>query len=103
VGLPGFRICQEPDGYDIDTRNDRLVKADNFWDHGQVRMGDRLGKLRGQVLDEGLSLDRAFAPYYLLAAAFGTLCFVVQLMLNTGWMRLIALGWVFIVPLSLSG
>jgi Flp pilus assembly protein TadB len=43
--------------------------------------------------------NRAFAPYYLLAAAFGMLCFVVQLTLNTGWMRLIALGWVVIVPL----
>ncbi|MET7426162.1 hypothetical protein [Dactylosporangium sp. NPDC005555] len=75
------------------------MEANNLWDHGQVRMGDRLGKLRGQILYEVLWLDRAFAPYYLLVAAVGTLCFVVQLTLNTGWMRLIALGWVVIVPL----
>jgi len=44
-------------------------------------------------------LDRAFAPYYPLAAALGTLCFIANLTLSNGLTRLIALVWVVLVPL----
>ncbi len=51
-------------------------------------------------LDQVLrSFDRAIAPYYWLYAVFGTLCFVVIVTLNTGWMRLLAVVWVIAVPL----
>src|SRR5262249_25984834 len=74
------RIRRDPDAFNVDVRNQRPTKTDNFWDHGQVQVEDLTRKL-----------DRAFAPYYLLAAVFGTLCFIANLTLNTGWMRLIAL------------
>jgi hypothetical protein len=45
------------------------------------------------------SFDKAVAPYYWIYAAFGTLCFVAIVMLNTGWMRLLAVVWVIAVPL----
>jgi hypothetical protein len=45
------------------------------------------------------SFDKAIAPYYWLYAMFGTLCFVAIVMLNTGWMRLLAVVWVIAVPL----
>ncbi|MEU7867372.1 hypothetical protein [Dactylosporangium sp. NPDC049140] len=57
-----------------------------------MRLVDRVA----QVL---FSLDRAFAPYYRVAALFGTLCFVANVMLNTGRMRLLAVVWVIAVPL----
>ncbi|WP_327007649.1 hypothetical protein OHA72_10460 [Dactylosporangium sp. NBC_01737] len=45
------------------------------------------------------SFDKAVAPYYWIFAAFGTFCFVTIVMLNTGWMRLLAVVWVIAVPL----
>ncbi|MFF5225092.1 hypothetical protein [Dactylosporangium sp. NPDC000521] len=45
------------------------------------------------------NVDKAVAPYYWLYAAFGTLCFVAIVTLNTGWMRLLAVVWVIAVPL----
>jgi Flp pilus assembly protein TadB len=86
--VPNNRNCREPDGYDIYVCSYCVAKTENVWDHGQVRMGDLL-----------VRLDRAFAPYYLLAAGFGALCFIANLTLNTGRMRLIALVWVVVVPL----
>jgi Flp pilus assembly protein TadB len=43
--------------------------------------------------------DKALLPYYWLAAVFGTLCFLANVMLNTGWTRLLAVVWVIAVPL----
>jgi len=52
-----------------------------------------------RLADQVMSLDKAFARYYWPAAALGTLCFVANVMLNTGWMRLLAVVWVIAVPL----
>lgn len=52
-----------------------------------------------RLADQVRSLDKAFAPYYWLAAVLGTLCFVANVMLNPGWVRLLAVVWVIAVPL----
>ena len=44
-------------------------------------------------------MERAVVPYYWLAAFFGILCFIVNVTLNHGAGRLIALVWVVLVPL----
>lgn len=48
------------------------------------------------------SFERRFVPYYPWFAGFGVLCFVANLTLNQGAIRLIALMWVVIVPLWIS-